>query len=138
MSGQEQASVNIPKDLLEPIIRQHIAAGVVAAIGDPATLIRAVVERACKEKVNSEGKKSQFEYDNKYDFVEAIAGQAIRAATKKAVLAYVEEQRPAIEAAVVAHLKRSTSKFAKALVDGMIASTHQRCDVTVEFVPNSR
>jgi hypothetical protein len=130
----DQASVNIPKDLLEPIIRQHIAAGVVAAIGDPAALIRAVVDRACKEKVNSEGKRGQYDSDNKYDFVEQIAGNAIREATRKAVMTYVEEQRPAIETAVVAHLKRSTTKFAKTLVDGLVESTKQRWNINCEFV----
>lgn len=130
----EQASVNIPKDLLEPIIRQHIAAGVVAAIGDPAALIRTVVERACKEKVCRDGTRSQYSSDNQYDFVEFTAGQAIREATKKAVMAYIEEQRPAIEAAVAAYLRKSTTKFAKAIADGFVASTSQRCEVKVEFV----
>lgn len=130
----EQASVNIPKDLLEPIIRQHVAAGVVAAIGDPAELIRQIVDRSLKVKVDSEGKVNDYSHYNTHDFIDAIAGKTIREATKAAVIEYVNEQRPAIQAAVKAHLTRKTSAVAKALVDGLIESTSQRWDMKCEFV----
>ena len=132
----EQASVNIPKDLLEPIIRQHIAAGVVAAIGDPAELIRQVVEKSLKVKVDSDGKVNDYSHYNQHDFIDSIASKAIREATKAAVIEYVKEQQPAIQAAVKAHLSKRTSAVAKALVDGLIASTEQRWDLKCEFIAN--
>lgn len=136
MSGQEQASVNIPKDLLEPIIRQHIAAGVVAAIGDPATLIRQLVEKAASEKVDMNGEVSRYSSDNKYSFIEAVATRTLHESIKAAIVEYVKEQRPAIQAAVKSHLAKRTSAVAKALVDGLIASTEQRWDLKCEFIAN--
>lgn len=136
MSGQEQASVNIPKDLLEPIIREHIAAGVVAAIGDPATLIRQLVEKAASAKVDMNGEVSRYCSDNKYSFIEAVATRTLHESIKAAIVEYVKEQRPAIQAAVKSHLAKRTSAVAKALVDGLIASTEQRWDLKCEFIAN--
>lgn len=132
----EQASVNIPKDLLEPIIRQHIAAGVVSAIGDPSRLIAAVVERAIKTKVDNEGKVSDSSYCNNYDLIEVVSRNAIVKAARKAIENYIAEQEPLIVAAVEKELKRSTGKFAKALVDGFVSSTKQRWDLKCEFIAN--
>lgn len=133
MSGQEQASVNIPKDLLEPIIRQHIAAGVVAAIGDPARLIQGVVERAVKTKVDNEGKVSDSSYCNSHDLIEVVCRNTIIRATKAAIENFIAKQEPLIVAAVEKELRKSTSKFAKALVDGFVTSAKQRWNVDCKF-----
>jgi len=132
----EQASVNIPKDLLEPIIREHIAAGVIAAIGDPAALIRQMVEKASNAKVDLSGEVSRYSSDNKYSFIEAVATKSLHESIKAAIIEYVKEQKPAIQAAVKAHLAKRTSAVAKALVDGLIASTEQRWDMKCEFIAN--
>jgi hypothetical protein len=129
----EQASVNIPKDLLEPIIRQHIQAGVVAAVGDPAKLIETVIERMLKQKVNREGKVESNECYNRYDLIELVAQDAIHKAAKAAVEAYVNDQRPAIEAAVRKAIERKTGAFAKALVDGLVSACKQSWKLNCEF-----
>ena len=131
----EQASVNIPKDILEPIIRQHIAAGVIAAIGDPAELIRSVVDRAIKTKVDRAGKVSDNNYNNNNDLIETVSRNVVIEATRKAIERYVAEQQPAIEAAVEKELKRHTGQFAKALVTGLVQSTKQIWKVECNFVP---
>ena len=131
----EQASVNVPKDILEPILRQHIAAGVIAAIGDPVELIRSVVERAIKTKVDRDGRVSDQSYCNRNDLIETVSKNAIVDATRNAIEKYVAEQQPEIEAAVEKELKRHTGQFAKALVTGLVQSTKQIWKVECNFVP---
>lgn len=129
----EQASVNIPKDILEPIIRAHIQTGVVAAIGDPATLIEEVVRRALTKKVDRNGTVSNYSTDNKYDLIEIVAQQTIEAEVKKAVIAWIEDQKPAIQKAVADSLKKKTGVFAKALVDGFVQCTKQDWRISCNF-----
>ena len=131
----EQASVNIPKDLLEPIIREHIHAGIVAALGDPAALISQVVEQTLSRKVNHAGDVSQYSHDNKYSLIEAVARNAIHAACKRAVESFIEERRPDIEKAVKAAISKRTGAFSKALVDGLVEASRQswsfQCNITM-------
>ncbi len=129
----ENASVNIPKDLLEPIIRQHIQAGIVAAVGDPAKLIEQVIDRMLRQKVNSEGKIDSHSYSNTHDLIEVVSRNAINKAARAAVEAYVEEQRPAIEAAVRKAIERKTGALAKALVDGFADAAKQRWKLECKF-----
>ncbi len=119
----ETATVNIPKDVLEPIVRSQVAAGIVEALGKPEQLISKVVAQALKQKVDSKGSVSTHNYDNRYDLIELLATNGIHSVVRESLGKWIEEQRPAIEAQVKKALSRKESAFAKALVEGLITAT---------------
>ena len=131
----EQATVNIPRDVLEPIVRAQVTAGVLRAFGDPAELIEQVVARSLTQKVDSDGKVNTYDSYNKYDVAEVLAKQAIHKMTKEMLAEFVEQQRPKIEAAVKSALAKKSGAFAKALVDGLQRSVSAewsfKCDMAL-------
>lgn len=132
------ATVNIPKDVLEPILRQQVAAEVTAALGNPADLIAKVVEFALSQKVNADGKRSSYEHDNRHSFIEVAAKNAIHKAVHEILAQWIEEQRPAIAKHVEAALGRRKSAFAKALVEGLANSVKSSWTFNCEINLNGK
>lgn len=130
-----EATVNIPKDVIEPIVKAQVAAGIVAALGNPEQIIIKAVEHAMRQKVDSSGKVSDSSYNNNHDLIEVLSRKLIHQVVRESLEKWVEEQRPAIEEQVKKSLKRKESTFAKALVDGVVSATKQdwrfNCNVTM-------
>ena len=126
----DDATFKIPKEVIEPIVREQITAGVVAALGNPSELIATVIDRAMKQKVNDSGRVDKSDYYNRHNLVEVLATKAIHEATKAAIVAWVEKSKPAIQEQVEKALTRRKTAFAKALVDGLVSSTRQSWSFT--------
>lgn len=115
----EQATVNIPKDILEPIVRAQVTAWIIKAFGDPAELIASVVERALSQKVDETGKVSSYQSENKFTMIEALSRKMIHEIAKRMLQDYMETQRPKIEKALKATLSRQHGKFGTAMIEGL-------------------
>lgn len=110
----------VDPQLVEPIIRDQIASAVIAQIGDPTELIRRCIDQALKQKVSSNGQISQYSSENKFDFVEVLASQTIRAAAKTAVEKIAQDCAPQIEAEIVRQIKAAPKKTAAAIMAGFM------------------
>ena len=129
----------VDEKLVAPIIRDQIAAAVVTQLGNTDELIRRMVHLALTVKTQSDGTISKYSSDNRYDFVEAISAKAIREAAQSAVQKIVEDQKPAIQAAIEAELKRSPKKTAAAVIDAFVegAKNPYRLSCNFQFSPNN-
>jgi len=115
----ENATVNIPKDVIDPIVRQQLSAAIAAAMGDPVKIINAIVTRALDIKVDKSGKVSSYSYDNTQPFLEALSHKLIRDEAEKLIREYVQDHRELIKKQIVALLsKRRNGTFAEALLVG--------------------
>lgn len=111
--------------LVEPIIRDQIAAAVVASLGDPAELIRRMVTISLTQKVNADGIVSQYSSENRFDLIEALSAKAIREAAKKAIENVVRDSAPQIEAEIVRQIKAAPKKTAAAMMAGFMGLAGQ-------------
>jgi len=129
----------VDEKLVAPIIRDQIAAAVVAQLGNTDDLVKRMVHLALTHKVNADGVVGQYSSENRFDFVEAISAKAIRAAAVAAVTKIVEEQKPAIQAAIEAELKKSPKKTAAAVIDAFVegAKNPYRLTCNFQFSPNN-
>lgn len=123
----------VDEKLVEPIIRDHIAAAVVAALGNTDELIRQMVVLALKVKVQADGSISQYSSYNSFDFIEAVSGKAIREAATKAILEIVENQKPAIQAAIEDELRRAPKKTAASIISAFCQSAGSNYRITANF-----
>ena len=132
--SQEQANLAfpIPNAVLEPYIKGAIATTIASALGDSAKLIEMVVERALADKVNNEGKRSEYSHENKYTIAEVVSRAAIQNIARETIAGLAEEMRPKIEAQIKERIRRQDSVIAKALVDGLIGSLKTSWSVKVE------
>lgn len=123
----------VDQNLVEPIIRNEIAAAVIAQLGDPSVLLQRMVGLALRQKVSSNGTVSQYSSDNKHDFVEALAGNAIREAAREAIEFIVAEQKPKIQAAIEDELRKSPKKTAAAIVAAFIEGPQNPYRINASF-----
>ena len=112
-------TLEIDKELVEPVVREQIRLAIVRELNNTDRLIEKVVAEALGQKVDYQGKVSRSSYDNKYSFLEWVAKDVIRSAAKQAVREYIESQSKQIQAEVERQLKFKAKGFAKAIVEGV-------------------
>lgn len=126
--------IDIGENIVEPIIRDQVAAAIAAHLGDPEDMMKKLVSAALKTKVNDKGVVSQYHHENKYDFLEALCAKAIREAAFKALEKVVADQLPNIQKSIENELKKRPQKTAAAIIAGFCDNTElARYRTTVSF-----
>lgn len=123
----------VDEKMVEPIIRDQIAAAVVSQLGNTDELVAKMVRLALSVKVNSDGVPDKYSSYNKHDFVEAIAGKAIREAATQAIRQIVEDQKPQIQAAIEGELRRAPKKTAKAILAAFVEGVQRDYSIKADF-----
>lgn len=123
----------IPQAVLEPYIKQAVSTAITAALGDGTELVAKAVHAALGQKVNDRGHVSQYNSDNKHNFVDVVAADAMREIARQTIHEMAEEMRPDIRKQIELQLRKSHGKLANALVDGMIKSLATTWCVQVDF-----
>lgn len=123
----------VEEDLVQPIIKEKIAAAVVSQLGDTTKLIEEMVKRALEVKVDGDGKVSNYSSYNKFTIIEAMARKTLQDAAKEAVQRIVEEQKPAITKAVQDYLKKAPKKTAASIVNAFCESAQNNYHLKVDF-----
>ena len=120
----ENAQLPIPKDILEPYLRQAVATSITQLMGDKGQqLILSAVQSALSAKVDaSNGHPSKYNSNSDIPFVEYLARSTIQKIALETVNSMAQDLRPEIEKSVKQTLTKSTNALSKTLVDGMIKS----------------
>lgn len=87
---------NIIKQKVESIVMQQIA----AQLGDPGEYIERVVNRACGQKVDQDGKVSSCSAYNTVPLIEHVAKNAIEQFVRGVVLSWVDSNKEKIQKAL--------------------------------------
>jgi hypothetical protein len=132
------ATIEIPGVNFEDLARQVIAVKVTEALSvGSSEAVQRLVMAALTRQVNPENGNEPRSYDPKCSWVEFVAGDLIRQATKQVLTERVEAMKPAIKTMVEAELKRNTKSIASALVDAYAAEAKSgyRLTVALAFKP---
>ena len=130
-----QASVNIPTDVLAPIIQARVAQVLIETLGDKSKILEQAVQQVLMQKVNSEGKHKGDSYYDKIPYVQWLTENAVKGAIASAVVEAVEQQKPQIKKIVGKQLSNSKSKLVQQLADalvGKITSDRLQYNIKVE------
>jgi hypothetical protein len=112
----ETSTLNIPKDVIEPIIQQHVNDAVLRALGGHEEILRATVARIVTLKVDREGKPTSY---NGQSWIDWAVGKTIRDATKAALESSLQKHQRQIEAVLIDELSKKRSPFVRSLVRSM-------------------
>lgn len=120
--------LGISPELIKPVIETHIKAAIVEAFGGAEELIAKVVRNVLEQKVSANGTISNYSSDNRYQWLDIVITQQIRAAVEEEVRNQVKESSSAIREALVEELrsKAGAHKVAQALLDGAMG-TFKHC-----------
>jgi hypothetical protein len=134
------ATIELPGVDFGALAHEVIAVKLTEALATSPDGIRAIVQASLGQRVTPEnGQPPRYSSDKTIPWVEYVAADMIRAATKKILAERVEAMRPALEKAVDAEIKRSSKTVAVALVDAYTAQCKSGYRITVgmQFSPNT-
>lgn len=107
----------IPKELLEPFIKEAVSVSILGALGDGSKLIVQAIQETLQKKVDKNGDVSKYSSNNKYSLVDILAQREI----KKIVVAVLEEYatslRPQIEEGIRKALNADAEGLGAALYE---------------------
>lgn len=133
-------SLEINEEMVKPILEKQIQAAILANIGNPEELLAKTVSVALKQKVNKDGRVSQYSSDNRYDYLEVLTGNAIREAAQESLRDWIKENSQLVKAMVIREMNNPERQnslvkaFADAVENSLSCNWRFHCDVN--FVKN--
>lgn len=132
-----EVNVQISKELVQPIVEQHINSAILAAMGGGDALIAKAVERILEQKVNSEGKVANYSSENKYTYIEYLLNGMITNAVKKILNTHMEKASDKIVEQLIKQLQTQSKakEIANCLLDAFLETTKNqyRSEIKVEM-----
>lgn len=115
----EQASLQLPKDLIEPIINAHIQAALAQAFGGQEKILQKIAQQLLNQPVDYQGKPTNSSYEKKGTWIEVNLQLAFHQAMKDVIAAELEKHKEILKKAMSEQLKKTNSPLVKAMVEGM-------------------
>ena len=117
------ATIELPGVDFAALAKEVISVKLTEALATSDAGIKDIVHAALGVRVLAEnGQPPRYSSDETVPWVEYVAADMVRSATKEVLQARVETLRPVIEKAVEAEIKRSTKSIANALVGAFTES----------------
>lgn len=117
----ETPTFQIPKDVIEPIIKAHVCTAITTALGGQAKLIEDVVARILAQKVDSEGKPSTYAHSSDVEFIQWACRNAVRVAVTSTLQEEMGKYKETLRKHIAAALQKKDSPFIKQLAEGMVS-----------------
>lgn len=114
----ENATIQIPKDMLEPAIQAQVSKALVEALNIKGDLLSALAEKVLSQPVDSSGKPSTYSGDRDRTWLRYMIESMTREAVIDAIKAQTDDFRANVRAAVEKELKKPNSKLVKEISDG--------------------
>jgi len=132
----QKASLNIemPGVDFAGMAREAIAAKLTESMIGSDDAIMKIVAAALTTKVNERGvTNNQYSYENKTPFVEWLAQDLIREATKSVLMQKVEGLRPALEKLIEKELSKNLKSIAASLTEAFAAQAKSGYGIKIDM-----
>lgn len=140
MEKESMVSLEVSEDMIKALIEKRISAAIVGALGDSTKVLESAVTLALRQKVSNNGSISRYSSDNKFEFVEVMAGEAIRKAAKKAMQDWLTQNSEKVRDAVIKEMKKPkrvnsiAQAFANSVEQSIKTGFRVNCDVAFESI----
>lgn len=115
----ELINLGIDPELVKPVLEKQIQAAIMGSLGDINGLFDYAIKAALNQRVNEDGRVSNYSSENRYDFLEALSAKAVREAAKEAMKEYINENKAILKRKLKAEMKKKANqdKLVQAFVD---------------------
>ena len=136
----QKASLNIemPGVDFAGMAREAIAAKLTESMVGADDMISKIVAAALTQKVNEHGRVGQYSSENKTAFVEWIAQDLIREATRAVLKDRVEKMRPALEKQIERELLKNTKSIAASLTEAFMKQASAGYGIVINMTAHMR
>lgn len=112
-------TIQIPKDVIEPIIQAEIMRAVMEAMGPKQAVLQNAVASILTMLVDSDGKPSSY---NGRPWIDWVVGQGVRDAAKAAIVEHIAAHGETIKKQLAAELSKKNSPLVQQLINGMVGA----------------
>ena len=114
------ATLNVPNDVIDPIIRAEVTKAIIAAMGNQGQILTQAITSILAMQVDSEGKPSSYSSDRSKSWLDWAVGTAVRSAAKEAIQEAMAQQKDAIKKEMVRQMQMKNSPLVRQFVEGMV------------------
>lgn len=114
------ATLQVPNDVIDPIIRAEVSKSIIEAMGGRAELLTQAIASILSTQVDAEGKPSSYSHDRNKSWLDWAVGTAVRSAAKEAIQEAMAQQKDAIKKEMVRQIKMTNSPLVRQFVEGMV------------------
>lgn len=119
------ATLQVPNDVIDPIIRAEVTRAIIEAMGNKGNILTTAIAGILATQVDGEGKVSSYSSDRGRSWLDWAIGNALRSAAKDAITEVMTTHKETIKAAMVVELQKKNSPLVKQLIEGMVnAASH--------------
>src|SRR5688500_18660560 len=119
MSEQSNPTFQIPRDVIEPIIKAHVATAITNALGGQDRLVAEAIRQVLYTKVDTEGNPGRG-YGSEVEFIQWMTRKVVANAVKETLEAEMAKHKDALKRAISDSLTKKNSPFIKQLAEGMV------------------
>jgi hypothetical protein len=116
------ATLQVPNDVIDPIIRAEVTKAIIAAMGNQGAILTQAIASILNTKVDSDGKPSNYSSNNEKTWMDWAVGNAIRSAAKEAITEIMTQQKEGIKNEMVRQLQTKNSPLVRQFVEGIISA----------------
>lgn len=118
------ATVQIPNDVLQPIIEAKVAAAIIEALGGRQQLIETAVAQVLAQKVDpSSGNPDRYNSSNSPTWLTWVLQDLVKKAAKGAIEQFVTEHQELIHKHLVTELTKKNSPLTKQIIASLVGAT---------------
>lgn len=115
----ENPTLQIPRDVIEPIIQAHITESILRALGGQQELVKQAIHFAMNVQVDYQGKPATY---NGQPWLTWAMTQSLQNAAKAAIEDHLAKNGEIIKRQLAKELKDSKSPLAKQLIEAMVGN----------------
>lgn len=115
----DSPTFQIPKEIIDPIIKAHVNEAVIKALDGPQRLVSNAILSVIQTQVDRDGKPTTW---NGTPWIDYVIADCIREAARDAIKEFLATQRERIKADMAAQLSRKNSPLIKQLCEGLVGS----------------
>lgn len=132
----ENATLQLPKDLVEGAIKTQVATAIASALKDHGSVVESVIHKVLTMKVDRDGEKARG-YSGDLEFIEWLCRNAIEKVVREVAYEEIEKIKPQVKEQIVAFLQKKNSpllkKLAEAMIDGLSGSMANKYHTTISI-----
>lgn len=134
MASLANMNLEINEEVVKTIFQQTLNQAIIDSMGNKEEYMIALINSAMKEKVDANGRKSNYKSDNKYNFIDVEVKNAIQNAAKEAIGEYIKENRELLKLTVKKEFEKEENK--NALVNAFVKGAVESFDYNYNFSAN--
>lgn len=114
------STIQIPNDVIQPIVEAKVAAAITEALGGYDRLIESAVAQVLNQKVGADGRPTT--YSDARPWFKWVMQDCVQKAARAAIETYFKDHEELVKKAITVELTKKNSPLVKQLVGALIST----------------